>query len=242
MHHENSFPAIPIILFVVIAIGVAVLSWLQQKKRRAAWLPFAAGLGCQFSPGDPFGIPGASPHSFFNQGHSQRAYNVMCGVYKSRPLRCFDYRYTIGSGKNSHTYTLTCVMLEAPIPFPPLVVRPEGFLDHLEHVVGIEDIQFESAEFNRKFYVKCQDRKFAYDVIHQAAMAYLLQHTPLCIEGNGTAVLFHLNVNRGLLPLPAGVTELLDESSGFLDLLPDYLLHGRGAPSIVKEPSPPAPN
>ena len=35
--------------------------------------------------------------------------------------------------------------------------------------------------------------KFAFDVIPQATMAYLLQHSPLCIEGNGAAVLFRLN-------------------------------------------------
>ena len=227
MHHDSTLYWI-YGLFSAIAVFFAVFNWLQQKKRRAAWLPFASGLGCAFSPTDPFSIPGSSPHSLFTLGHSRRAYNVMNGVYRGRPLRCFDYKYTVGSGRDSHTYNLTCVMLDAPLPFPPLIIRPEGFLDHLGHVIGIEDIQFESAEFNRKFFVKCQDRKFAFDVIPQATMTYLLQHAPLCIEGNGTAVLFHFNVTKGLLPLPAGVTDLLDLSSGFLDLLPDYLLHDHG--------------
>jgi hypothetical protein len=228
MHHQHPFPALPFVLFVVLAIGAAVLSWLQQKKRREAWLPFAADLGCAFSPSDIFDIARTSPHSLFNQGHSRRAYNVMHGDYRGRAVRCFDYRYTIGSGKNSHTYRLTCVMLAAPIPFPPLIVRPEGFLDHLGHALGIEDINFESDAFNRAFYVKCQDRRFAYDVIHQGAMEYLLNHSAVFVEGNGVAVLFHFNANMGLLPIPAGVKDLLDVSCGFLDLLPDYMLHGHG--------------
>ena len=228
MQHHDSFPAIPVLLFVVIAIGAGILNWLQEKKRREAWLTFAAELGCAFSPSDIFGIVGAYPHSLFSQGHSRRAYNIMDGNYKGRPLRCFDYKYTVGSGKDSHTYYLTCAMLEAPIPFPSLTIRPEGFLDHLGHVIGIEDIQFESDEFNRKFNVKCPDRKFAFDVIPQATMAYLLQHTPLCIEGNGTAVLFHFNASKGLLPIPAGVRDIIDLGCGFLDLLPEYLLNDHG--------------
>jgi hypothetical protein len=216
-------------LLAAIALAALVPSWLQRWRRRRSWVRFAAELGCTFSPADPFGIPGAYRHSLFTQGEAHRAYNVVYGVYRGRGVRCFDYSYDAGLKGDTSDNRLTCVVVEAPISFPSLIVRPEGFLDRFGHTLGVGDIEFESDEFNRMFLVKCHDRRFAFDVIHQRAMAFLLRQDGLCIEGNGTAVLFHLNASRGLLPLPAGVTELLDESSGFLDLLPDYLLHDHGA-------------
>ena len=40
---------------------------------------------------------------------------------------------------------------------------------------GFNDIDFESAEFSRKFYVKAKDRRWAYDIIHQRMIEYLLE-------------------------------------------------------------------
>ena len=39
---------------------------------------------------------------------------------------------------------------------------------------GHDDIDFESAEFSRNFYVKSSDRKWAFDILHARAMEFLL--------------------------------------------------------------------
>jgi hypothetical protein len=240
---HQGLPIWPFVLMGILAVLAWIINRMQQQKRSKAWMPFAASLDCGFDPEDPFDIPRISPQSLFSQGHSRRASNVMFGTYQGREVRCFDYRYTIGSGDDSRTYSMTCLLIEAPISFPVLSLRPEGFLDHLGHALGIEDINFESDEFNRRFAVKCEDRKFAYGVIHQGAMDYLLLHRPLCIEGNGMTVLFHYNQEKmGRLPLPSGVRALLDISCGFMDLLPGYLTGQRSSRPAGKEPSPPAPN
>ena len=43
----------------------------------------------------------------FSKGHSKHISNIVSGLYKEHPFRLFNYRYTVGSGKNSHTYKFT---------------------------------------------------------------------------------------------------------------------------------------
>jgi hypothetical protein len=38
-----------------------------------------------------------------------------------------------------------------PWPSPTLLVRPEGLLDKLAGIVGVDDIDFESSEFSKRF-------------------------------------------------------------------------------------------
>ena len=245
MHYERFLSALPF-LGIAILILVAYLNWRLRKKRREAWASLATSLGCAFSPRVVLGNPFlTSPQDPLSRDPSQRTYNVMHGVYKGHQLRCFDYRYSaVGNeGEDSRkSFFLTCLVVQAPIPFPPLSLRPEGFRDHLRHAIGIEDINFESDEFNRKFSVACPDRKFAYDVIHQGAIEYLLHHSSMHIAGNGMSVVFHFGPSRGLLPLPAAVMDLLDASCEFLDLLPAYLTGQHAPPVAAKELPPPASN
>ena len=44
--------------------------------------------------------------------------------------------------------------------------------------LGFEDINFESEEFSRAFFVKCPEKKFAYDVIDPRMMQFLLDTRP----------------------------------------------------------------
>jgi hypothetical protein len=46
--------------------------------------------------------------------------------------------------------------------------------DKIAGAVGFDDIDFESAEFSKRFHVKSPDKKFAYDVIHPRTMEFLL--------------------------------------------------------------------
>ena len=46
--------------------------------------------------------------------------------------------------------------------------------DKVAAAFGWDDIDFESAEFSRKFHVKTEDRRWAYDVLPQSTIEYLL--------------------------------------------------------------------
>lgn len=65
---------------------------------------FALNLGYTYAEeGDLLSVTG----SLFNIGHSQTMKCVISGKDNDRPVRIFLYSYTVGSGKNSHTYRYT---------------------------------------------------------------------------------------------------------------------------------------
>ena len=74
------------------------------------------------------------------------------------------------------------MIVHPPWDTPPLLIRPEGIFDKIKSVIGFDDIDFESAEFSRKFYVKSTDKRFAYDVLHPRMMEFLLAEMPPLID------------------------------------------------------------
>lgn len=214
-------------VMIVGAIILAIRNAEDARLRTEAWRRFARALKCEFSPKDPFDTVDTLNHHLFHHGHSRRVTNVMHGEYEGTPIRCFDYRYTIGWGRSSHTFKYTCVLLKSPIPFEKLVIRPEEAGDNIGRLVGVNDVQFESEDFNRQFCVQCQDKRFAFSVIHQRMMEYLMKEDNLAIEGAGdTLVFYDIYGQSWVNSLRRDTKRLLKFGLGFVELLPRYLQAG----------------
>ncbi|MEN6544782.1 MAG: DUF3137 domain-containing protein [Armatimonadia bacterium] len=217
---------VAVLAFAVIAV-LAVREALKARERTEAWRRFARSLGCEFSFRDPFDTVDTLKHHLFHHGHSRRVTNVMYGEYEGTPIRCFDYRYTIGFGRSSHTLKYTCVLLKSPIPFEKLVIRPEEAGDKIGRLVGVNDVQFESEDFNRQFCVQCQDKRFAFAVLHQRVMEYLMKEDDLALEGAGDALVFYDIYGQSWVnSLRRDTKRLLKFGLGFIELLPRYLQTG----------------
>jgi hypothetical protein len=189
-------------LFLVAAIAILILYAVaaQEQKRRGALREVARRLGLRFDSSTEGGLHHSYGHSFFRRGHSQTATNHLFGVmdlagYPIR-VRMGDFRYVTGHGKNRQTHRTSFALFHLPfLGTPDLLIRKE----HLGHKVlgsiGFDDIDFESEEFSRKFWVKGGDERFAYDVVHPGMMEFLLKGpTPdiemvhdvcLVLEGRG---------------------------------------------------------
>ncbi|HRY31174.1 MAG TPA: hypothetical protein P5328_02190 [Candidatus Paceibacterota bacterium] len=60
----------------------------------------------------------------FSISNSETASNALLGEYQHCPFKIFNYSYTIGSGKNSHTYLFTAAEIEIPeADFPFILLR-----------------------------------------------------------------------------------------------------------------------
>ena len=106
-------------------------------------------------------------------------------------------------------------------PAPTLLVRPEGLFDKLKGAIGFDDIDFESEEFSRKFYVQSSDKRFAYDVLHPRMMEFLLKEQPDALDLEGGA----LCVSDGSrLWEPDDFRARLDFVRRFCELWPRHLL------------------
>lgn len=185
-----------LVLGIVVVVGIA--AWLghqAQVARREALARVANRLGLRFDAeprdwGGGFFSSGAplAPFPVFDKGHSRRSSNHLEGELqvwdRALGLTLGDYRYRItsGSGKNRSTRTYELSFLLVRLPFgaglPGLRVRREGFGDRIAAAVGFDDIDFESAEFSRRFHVSSGDRRFAYNLIDPRMIEFLLDVEP----------------------------------------------------------------
>ena len=101
----------------------------------------------------------------------------------------FTYKVTTSSGKSTTTTTYRFSYLILHMPWsgvPDLLIRREGMFDKIAGVLGFDDIDFESAQFSRRFHVSSTDKRFAYDVIDPRMMEFLLKGDPPTVDIENT--------------------------------------------------------
>jgi hypothetical protein len=167
-----------ILLFVVLVVAGAAVSYYLKQKRRKELALVAGQFGLQFWPTDTQGCLGL-PFHLFTKGDGRGVANVMWGTWQGIPLQEFDYWYyeesSDSNGNRSKTYyRFSCAVTEIEPVCPSLRVERENLLTSIADHIGLHDIEFESEEFNREFNVKGEDRKFASDFIDARMMEWLL--------------------------------------------------------------------
>ena len=216
----------PFLLFggFALLMGVfAYVGWLQAKKRRELFQQFAAGQGWTWVPrddqwahrfaGDPFG-----------SGDNRKAQNVLQGAHRGRPLVAFDYSYethsTDSQGHRStttHRFAVCALALDAWVPTLELV--PEGFFGRLGTALGMQDVALESEDFNRRYRVRCDVPKLAYDVLPPRTMEALLARPALHLRLSGAdALCWEPGAHS-----PAELLQRLDTLSALLDGIPSLV-------------------
>lgn len=211
---------------IAIFIAAVVLSHLAEKRRREALGAWAAANGLAFSPAKDFGYDARFPaFACLRQGERRYAYNILSGTWKNRPFTGFDYHYETYSHdskghRQTHHHYFSAVVIGSAVPLKPLTIRPEGLFDKLAAAFGFDDIDFESAEFSRKFHVKAADRKYAYDVLHQRAIEFLLQSPVFSLEFDSRQVIAW----RSKKFQPPEFERAAGVVHGLLDQLPAYLI------------------
>lgn len=218
-----------LILVVVAAVLIlAYVSHQQSKKRVAELSEWARRRGLAFTEQKRHGLDDEYPDfSCLQQGSGRYAYNISRGHWNGRGVLAFDYHYetrsTDSKGRTrTHNHYLSVALLNSGLGLRRLDIRPENLFDRVAEFLGFDDIDFESDEFSRAFHVKSDDRRFAYDVIDQRMMEYLLEgpRTPISISGR------HLCTSDGRTWSAAEFEQALDLLEGFVERL---------APSLVRE-------
>lgn len=213
------------VLFAVLIAAVVGLSIYLSFLRRKELAAVAQRLGFRFHPGGNFGFERMFAFfELFSRGSGRRSYNLIEGREEETDIRMFDYVYHTGSGKNRRTHRKTVCLLEIPVKrsFPHVVIRPEGLLDKFASAVGFNDIDFESVEFSRKFFVKSRERRFAYDLVDPRMMEFLLRVDRVCIEVGSRAMLVHYNRSLSPKRWPG----LLNIGRSFIEKIPERLMSG----------------
>jgi hypothetical protein len=214
-----------IIAFIAIAIGFAVWSSQMKAKRRKEMAGWAQANGLKFLPEKDHSV--WLRYQLFKclqRGDNHYAYNIMLGTAGERVTCGFDYHYETHSTnskgqRQTQHHHFSALVVDAGLPLKPLFIRPEGFFDKITEFVGIDDIDFESAEFSEKFFVTAPDRRWAYDVLHQKTMELMLAYPRFHIEFQGNQVMayhdsstFSLGEFNSALKVVTGILDYLPES------------------------------
>ncbi|MBN2100005.1 MAG: hypothetical protein JW753_10470 [Dehalococcoidia bacterium] len=221
------FFVIIIIVAIAVAIGFVVLSSQMKAKRRKEMAGWAQANSLKFLPEKDHSV--WLRYQLFKclqRGDNRYAYNIMLGTIGERVTCGFDYHYETHSTnskgqRQTHHHHFSALVVDAGLPLKPLFIRPEGFFDKITEFVGIDDIDFESAEFSQKFFVKAPDRRWAYDVLHQKTMELMLAYPRFHIEFHGTQVMaYHDNSTFSLGEFSSALKVVM----GMLDYLPESVV------------------
>ena len=215
-----------VILIIAAVIGLLIFGHLQAEKRKQALAAWASSRGLGFQSGHDHGMDDRYPQfKCLKQGDDRYAYNVMEGRVGQRTVCAFDYHYETHSTdskghRTTHNHYFSAVIVETGLALKPLVIRKEGFFDKVGEFLGFDDIDFESIEFSKGFYVKSPDRRWAFDVIQQSTMELLLESPRFTLEFQETQVLAFRDCTFKAEDFEAalGVIE------GVIERLPNYLL------------------
>jgi len=219
---ESSNSGLWVLLLGAAFLAVLAYGFYATAKRRSELLAWAQCKGLSFSPAKHFSLGDRFARFLCLQtGRDRYAYNIIQGLWPpGRQAICFDYHYVTGSGKNRRTHTFSAAVVTSKVPLQPLLIRPENLFDRLTEFLGFDDIDFESAEFSRAFFVKSPDRRWAYDVLHARTMEFLLAQPRFAIQfDTGCAIAY-----RSTVFSTRDFESACDVLSGLLDRLPEYLV------------------
>jgi hypothetical protein len=211
-------------LIILIAVGVFavifVLVYLASLERRKKMAAYAESHGWQFTPTKDKQMSSRFPgFKCLKRGHSRYAYNIISGQHEGANITAFDYHYVTGHGKSRRVHNFSAIVLGTPLPLKFLYIRPENVFDKVSDFFGFDDIDFESAEFSRKFYIKAEEKRWAYHVIHQRMMAYLLESPKFHVQMDTEQVMAWRNSRFKEEDFDAAFALI----QGILIRLPEYL-------------------
>jgi hypothetical protein len=194
------------ILIIALIVGIYVYNSKKEKERTLAMHQAARQMGWDFAPVAELAmIPHTGYFNLFNQGHSKSIKNMIYGQINGTKAAIFDYRYTVGHGKHSHTYNQSVLYFESPkLQLPMFTLSPENFIHKFISALGYQDIDFGNRpEFSKKYLLRGQDEQSIRRAFQEQALAFYEANQGLHTEGGGSQ-LFVYRLSHRVPPMQAG--------------------------------------
>lgn len=254
----------PLAIVLIAAAAVALIFVLvkaaqkaaERERQRVTGLTEWARLnGFAWSPQDSHNLDARFRGVFeIGRGHARYAFEVLA---RHAPVDAFIFRYHFKTWETrtvthrdarGNTYTTTeryeethqrrYLIIELRGEFPSLLIRPEGWFDKLKGFMGFDDVNFESDEFSRKYFVKTPERQFAYAIIHPRLMERLLTEEVSLQLQNGM-LLMELSGSRHDA---ASCHVRWSHAAEFVNNIPPFVWQDYGKRPPVELPEPVAPD
>lgn len=145
---------------LILIAGFAAMKHFGDKKRTRELLDIARELGFEFHPTRDMGwLSFWDSFEVMKRGRSRKIRNFLGREHEGVDAAIFDFQYTTGSGKNSHTHRQTMVsFISKDLKLPPFTLSPENLLHRVASVFGYSDINFQEAPaFSKMFVLRSPD-------------------------------------------------------------------------------------
>ncbi|MBN1660429.1 MAG: hypothetical protein JXA93_18665 [Anaerolineae bacterium] len=230
----------------VIGIFVAVIALERQArlKRIEDLRAVAARLGYEYA--EEAGMLGPLEWlGLLSRGHSHATTNLLRAEADGTTTSIFDWRFTVGHGKNRHSYRQTVLLFESPrLDLPAFTLRPEGLGSRLLGLLGQQDIDFEGQPgFSDAYVLQGAEEARIRALFGPARLNFFAQRPGLRVHGQGRVLLYYREDRQ---VSPAAIPAFAGEGRAVLDLLaheappparePDLLAHE--APPLAEAPDP----
>jgi len=158
------------------------------------------------------------------QGHRSGYKNALAGRWQDLPVKEADYWFSTrvtaggpqGTGSQRGYAYFSIVVADLAATMPYVSVQKKGLLTNAAEHLGMDHIDFESEDFNRKFRVTAPDKEVAVKLIDAGMIQWLLSTgAEFAFAVGGCNLLVSCN------QLPAtGLVRLFDVAKGFTDHIP----------------------
>ena len=180
-----------ILLIVVVGIGLAVAVAANRSRRTQSLAAWANSHDLTFHSARDSGFGVRYPHfACLNKGDNWYASNVMQGRIGNYQVCAFDY-HCRSDRDEANGCNFSAVIVTTSLPLKPLLIRYKNAFDRVAASVGVEGVQFELAAFNREFYVTSPDPRWAFDVLPQATMEFLINSPKFILEFQLCQIMAH---------------------------------------------------
>jgi hypothetical protein len=212
---------------VLLAGVISLLSLVNRGRRRKEIGEVASRLGMQYSPEDDgFRRELFFMYPLFQRGHpdARKASNFLRGVRNGMDVVLFDYSYTtqhgIGRGfefkpsgviKNYSRYSqsVAAIRLREKV-LPQFEMSPEGLVQKVGALMGMQDIDFEShPEFSRRYRLRGKSEEAVRRVFTPQVLGYFSQAPGWSLEANGEWLVCY----RGRQMAPDELDTFLEETT-----------------------------
>jgi hypothetical protein len=174
--------------WIVVLAGVAalvvgsiwVVSQIRASGRRSELAEFAGCIGWTFAERSLTVASGLTSYPF-GTGFDREDVDVVSGVFEGRQCAHFTRRFverrrgTSASEQVVLTHEFRVSSVELGAEYPTIDILPEDVVERAAKLVGGMDVDFESAEFNRRWRVKGGDPRYVHDMITPRVMDRLVR-------------------------------------------------------------------
>ena len=140
--------------FVALVTLGGLVSYIWDSRRAKAYAEFCLARGFKFEPQKPEGERRfRDVFDDFKRGGRDAWRNTISGEKSGIPFIAFEYEWTEGTPKHSHTEHRCGMIWESDdVSFPKFALGPEGWFSKMGAWFGKQDIDFaDSPEFSDRY-------------------------------------------------------------------------------------------